>query len=255
MLTVSTAQAEDKSAEEAYDSLSRLSSAELMESGRQYFEQRQAAKALACFTIVGERGKEGAPTDELHLSIRALNNSACVYKFFYFDYIEAYECFTRAYDLCERVGYDEFMPAIMVNMGDLLNDYGLSYGSQAMTRQAQDIFEQCMERAKENRDWELMTTAFFNLSNQNYTLPLEKYRIIFSPEIPDSTPDLRFVRLQYQGLEQLQQGRYREARTFFEQQLRAVSARWEPTRDTLAAYMSIAHCYRMEGDYAHEADY
>ena len=238
-----------------YDSLARQSSEQLMQRGRLYYEQRQAGKALACFVIVGERYKKSDDIQHRRLSIRALNNAACVYKFIYSDYSRAYELFTQAYDLCEECHYDEFMPVVMVNLGDLLNDYSRSYHSQSLSQQAHDLFNQCMQRAVETKNWELMTTAFFNLSNQNYSLPLEPYRCIFNSEIPDSTPDLTYVRLQYQGLQHLQQHQYREARQCFSRQLDVVSARWEPERDTLASYMSIAHTYRMERDYPHETEY
>ena len=56
------------------------------------------------------------------LGVRALNNIGCVYKYILFDDIKAYVYFTQAYDLCEEADDQEFRAAIMVNMGDLLND-------------------------------------------------------------------------------------------------------------------------------------
>lgn len=238
-----------------FDSLSILNNQQLMDEGRTCFEQRQPAKALACFMTVSERLRRSDSQKDIDLRIRALSNSACVYKYFYFDYAQAYELFTEAYDLCKSGGHDETMPIVMVNLGDLLNDYGTSYNSQALSQQAQQIFGQCMEWARKNKNWELMTTAFFNLANQNYTLPVEKYSFIFSDSIPDDTPDLKYIQLQYQGLQHVQQQRFAEARDCFLKQLAVINARWEPARDTLATYMNIAHTYRLEKDYRHETDY
>lgn len=240
---------------EDYDSLSRFSSEKLMESGRHYFEKREAAKALACFMIVSERHKEQDSDADVQLSIRALNNMACVYKYYYYDYTQAYDYFIQAYDRCQEAHYNDFLPVVMVNLGDLLNDYSISYNSQPLSQQAQDIFEECMEKALETQHWELMTTAFFNLANQNYTLQVEKYRDLFSEKIPANTPDLQYVRLQYRGLQLLQQGKVQQARNCFQQQLAVVTTRWEPARDTLATYMSIAHTYQVEKDYQQEATY
>lgn len=244
-----------ENAVEDYDSLSRLTSAQLMESGRAYFEQRVASRSLACFSIVSERYRKGLPQDEARVCIRALNNIGCVYKYFYFNYIEAYECFSRALDLCEETGYDEFKPVVLVNLGDLLSDYSANFVSQPLAQQAYDIFDQCMDDAVESRNWDLMATAFFNLANQNYELDLKKYDIIFSDEIPDSTADLEYVRLQYQGISHIQAGRYDEARDCFMRQLEAVTTPWEPERDTLATLISIAHTYQMQRDYEGMADY
>ena len=244
-----------QTAMEEYDSLSRLSSAQLMEDGRVYFENRQPGKALACFTIISERYRDGMNSDEASTCIRALNNAGCVYKFFYFEYAEAYDCFTRALSLCEEKALEEMKPVVLVNLGDLLNDYGIHFVSQSMTQQALEIFDLCIDEAQKTRNWELMVTAFFNLSNQNYSLDLNRYTILFSDEIPAETSDLEYVRLQYRGIEHIQQQRYAEARACFERQLAAVTAQWEPERDTLATLMSIAHTYRLEENYDRAKDY
>ena len=236
-----------------YDSLLKMPSESLMEKGRSSFTQRNAAEALACFTIVSER--RATSDEDQQLRIRALNNCACVYKYFYFDYIEAYDYFSRAYDLCEQIQYDDFLPVIMVNMGDLLNDYSLSYGSQPLAQQAQELFEKCIDKAVETHHWELLTTSFFNLANHNYQLDLKKYRILFSKEIPDSTPDLQYARLQYQGIQYMQQHQYAKARQCFERQLQCVTTPWTPERDSLASYVSIATTYEREGHHADAVSY
>ena len=241
-------------ADSSTDALSLLSSHQLMERGRSFFEQRNADKALECFTIVSNRHKDTSDPD-IMLGVRALNNIGCVYKYILFDDIKAYVYFTQAYDLCEEADDQEFLAAIMVNMGDLLNDYGINNSSPAMSQRAHKMFDHCWEQAWHSHNWELLMTVFFNLTNQNYDMPLQKYKRLFSKMIPDSTPDLQYVRLQYRGIEQLQHGNYSEARSLFEQQLPVVSARWEPERDTLATYMGIAYTYRMEGRYPDEIRY
>lgn len=238
-----------------YDSLAHLPSDRLMQLGRQYFEQRVPASALACFSIVSERYADGLPDDEARHSIRAMNNCACVYKFFYFDYMQAYEYFTRAIDLCERIHYDEFLPVIQVNLGDLLNDYGVNYDSETLEKQAQELFDQCVDWSFKNKNWELMATAFFNLSNQRYDLDLKRYEVLFSEQVPDTVLDLEYVRLQYKGIQHVQDGQYALARQCFEAQLDVIGAQWEPVRDSLSTYMSIAHTYKMEGDDTNSARY
>ncbi len=240
---------------EDYDSLSRLSSEQLMASGRNYFEQRQPGKALSCFTVVSERYRKSADSEETSQSIRALNNCGCVYKYFFFDYTRAYECFTQAYDLCEQSDDPSFLSVILVNLGDLLLDYGINYNSKSLLDQSVEIFENCIQRAQETQHWELLVTAFFNLVNQQDDIDLSRYDIIFSASIPDSTPDIHYVRLQYKGIESMQQHRYGEAREYFKQQLSAVSTRWAADRDTLACYVNIAKTYLKENDYAHAAEY
>ena len=100
-----------------------------------------------------------------------------------------------------------------------------------------------------------MTTSFFNLANQNYLLDLKKYYVLFSKEIPDSTPDLQYVRLQYLGIQHMQRKEYAKARKYFEQQLQCVTTPWTPERDSLASYVSIATTYEREGLHADAVGY
>ena len=236
-----------------FDSLRHLSTTDLMEQGRSYYIQRQPAQALACFTIISERSPK---TDaDSKLQVRALNNCGCVYKYYYFDYTQAYDYFIRAYDLCEELRDDEFLPVIMVNLGDLLNDYSLNYNSQPLAQQAQELFDKSIHQAAETKNWELLTTAFFNLANQNYDLKLDNYRVLLSKEIPDSTPDLAYTRLLYQAIGHMQRQEYVKARDCFSRQLQVVSTQWAPERDSLASYMNIAATYRLQNNYQSAVDY
>ncbi len=237
-----------------YNGFSKMPSEQLITEGRKYFEQRDAGKALICFAIVIERYKEDSSPEETRLAIRAMNNCGCVYKFLYYDYTQAYNYFSTAYELCEAKQHEDLLLIILVNLGDLLNDYSSIYGSEGISQQATDLFDQCFTKGFENSEWELVTTSFFNLSNQNYELELDKYQQIFSKEIPDTTPDIGYIRLQYKALEKIQQKKYAEARTIFTQQFETVSARWQSERDTLATMMSIAKTYELEKDYANCAD-
>ena len=252
LLTVCSAMG--KNAQDNFKELHQLSSATLMEKGRNSFSQQGAAEALACFTIVSERKAENREEEEMR--IRALNNCACVYKFFYFDYTRAYDYFIQAYDLCEQIGLDDFQSVVMLNLGDLLNDYSLTYNSEPLAQQAHELFDKCINKAYETGNWELLTTSFFNLANQNYQLDLKKYHnMLFSKKIPSDTPDLTYVRLQYQGIQHVQQHQDAKARQCFERQLQNISARWSPERDSLASYMSIATTYELENDHSHAIEY
>lgn len=241
-------------AEADFDSLSRIPSEKLMEEGRRYFEDRQAGKALSRFMVVAERYREDGSRSQRELSIRALNNVGCVYKFFYFDYPRAYEYLSRSYELAEETGYESFMPVIMVNLGDLLSDYGLTYHSESLIGEARSLFKDCFTKAFREGNWELMTTSFFNLSNLNYDINLKDYDAIFSPKIPSDTPDLEFVRLQYRGIQLMQQGRYADARDAFERQIGNISTPWEASRDTISSLINIAQTYRLEHEYTKAAD-
>lgn len=234
--------------------LSRLSSEELLDQGRQFFEYREAGKALSRFLIVAERFATSESPEEQRACIRALNNAGCVYKFFYYDYPQAFDYFTRALDLCKETGSDEILPIVMVNLGDLLNDYATFYRSPSFEAQAAQLFDQCYSHAVKTGDWELLTTAFFNLSNANYSLSLPKYSYILSESIPSDAPDIEFARLQYHGIQSIQNADYARAREFFSRQPEVVSTRWEPERDITSSKINIAKTYQLEGNYRKAAE-
>lgn len=233
-----------------YGSLSRLTSDQLLDQGRDFFEKREAGNALTRFLIVGERFDDSAPLAEKEASIRALNNAGCVYKYFYYDYPRAYYYFNQAFELSEAIGFLEIQPLIMVNMGDLFNDYASIYNSETMEAKAMELFEDSFRQSVKNGDWELMTTAFYNLSSGHKDIDLSQYKEIFSDRIPADTPDLEFVRLQFRGIDKMQKGEFAEARKFFERQMAAVSTKWEANRDTISSLMNIAMTYSSEGNHA-----
>lgn len=242
--------ADSQNAVEDYSRLSKLSSDRLMREGREFFKQRKGQEALSRFLIVSGRYQTDESEEARKQSVRALNNAACVYKFLFYDYIQAYEYFNKAKDLCEETGFEEFSPVITVNMADLLNDYGLTFNSQKFLDDADNLFRECFDKAVENRDWELLTTSFFNLSNLKYDVSLADYADIFRKDIPADTPDLDYVRLQYRGIQRLQEGDYENARLYFMKQLQAINTSWEASRDTITAYINISETYKRQKNYS-----
>lgn len=240
-------------ADEDYNRLSEKSTDQLMNEGRKYFEMRQGGKALSRFLIVGGKYNENSTAEEIENSIKALNNAGCVYKYLYYDYVTAYEYFTKAYNLCEANKLDTFLPVIMVNIGDLLNDYGTIHNSDTIVKQAEEMFEKCFKIALEQKNWELLTTAFFNISNLNYEIDLSKYKALFRKDIPENSPDILFTRLQYLGIQKLQEKKYAESRQYFERQFKAINTPWESNRDIIAAHLNIAMTYGLEKNYTEQA--
>ncbi|MCM1004838.1 MAG: hypothetical protein NC402_00910 [Prevotella sp.] len=77
-----------------------------------------------------------------------------------------------------------------------------------MQKQADKIFSECFAKAVETQNWELLTTAFFNKTNRNYSVNLKDYEHLFDKEIPADTPDIEYVRLLYRAIENIQKKEY-----------------------------------------------
>lgn len=235
--------------QQTYDLLSQKDTEWLMEQGREYFLNQEGDKALPYFLIVSERYKSDKDEEAMRNSIRALNNIGCVFKYHFNDYLKAYDYFNKAYDLSEENNFKDFMPQILTNLSDLLNDYGIVYNSEEMKRKAEEIFNQSFSYGLEHKDWTLLATSFFNYANNNYELNLEKYKGLFSKEIPDDHPFILQVRMLYKGIESMQSKDYLQARNYFQQQLDSLQDGVLDDRLKIATQRSIAETYRREGDY------
>lgn len=231
-----------------YDRLSVMTSEDLMDHGREFFANGDAVGALPYFLIVSERYKDDDNATARQLSIRALNNIGLIYKYFIYDYPQAYDYLNRAYELSVEYGEDDLTPMVMVNLGDLFNDYGVIYNSDIMKEKSEALFDQSFKKSYESKDWRMLATSFFNLSCLNYEIDLKKYGSIFADEIPKDAPNIEFVRLQYRGVEAIQKGRLEEARKYFEKQLEGHDQGWLDNRWHLFSYLNIAETYRREGN-------
>lgn len=236
-----------------YNSLSKKSTRQLMTDGCEAFEERLPARALSCFSVIIGRYDMDSDPDGLRDCIGALNNSGCVYKYFYYDYPEAYRNFSRAYELCETAGIDSILPVILVNLGDLLYDYNTIYKSPTMKQQADSLMNECVDYALEKKNWELFVNAFYCLANNNADINLDNYKAIFSKEIPQQTTSIDYVRLLYSGLKHVQSGNYAAARDDFNRQFGVINSRWQAPRDSISAYMNIARTYFLENDFTETA--
>lgn len=242
-----------QSAVSDFDRLSVMDSETLMDKGRRLLTEKEAVKALPYFLIVSERYKDDQNVQARELSIRALNNIGIIYKMFLYDYPQAYDYLSQAYELSMEYGHDDLMTMVMVNLGDLLNDYGVIYESDTMREKAVALFDQSFRRSFSRKDWQMLAISFFNLSCLYYDLDLSKYQSIFSKEIPSDTPNIEYVRLQYKGVDAMKKGRMEEARGYFEKQLDATDRGWQDNRWRLFSYLNTAETYRREENFRQAA--
>jgi len=244
----------ERMAVNAYGNLSDESTEWLMEQGRTYFSNRIPDSALVCFSIVAERYNRSNSSKDKETAARALNDLACIYQYFYFDYRQAHNSFMKALDMCEEGGYEQAKAIVSLNLANLLSLYGNGFESKSVADQARQLYSQSLQGAYNTGSWELYATAFIDYAEKFPDLELKNYRQLFQSSIPDSVQNLKFARCYYHALENIQQGRYKQARQWLFQQIEATNAKWLPERYLLQAYIAVAHTYELEGDDAHAAE-
>lgn len=237
-----------KDAVEDYARLSKLSSEELLRLGREYYNLDNPNQAYTCLSIISERYDPGMKPEEAELCLRAINNIGCIYRYFYYDYAQSFEWFSRGLAICDENDNEYMRLILMSNLCEILDEYAERYGSKQMDEQAKGIMDRCIVGAYNSKNWDIMVGVFFNMTNLSYDADVRKYQFIFSEEIPDSIDNLKYVRLQYRAIEAMQQHQYAKARGFFEQQLGAIDVEEQPERNVIPAYLNIAKTYEMEGN-------
>ena len=235
-----------KDAAQDYARLSKLSSDSLLRLGREYYNQDKPNQAFTCLSIISERYYVGISPHEAELCLRAINNIGCIYRYFFYDYAQSYEWFSKGLAICDEVHNENMQLILQGNLSELLDEYAERYSSKQLGEQAKTLMDQCIMNAYKAKNWNVLVTAFFNMTNLKYDADVKKYDFIISKDIPDDTENLKYVRLQYRALEALQQKRYDDAQEYFEQQLTAIDVDEQPERNEIPALLNIAKIYELK---------
>lgn len=239
----------DRQAVDAYGDLAKEPTEWLMEQGRSYFTKRVPDSALVCFSIVVDRYNHSRNAADRENAALALNDLACIYQYLYFDYRQAHHHYMLALDMCEQEGNEKAKAIVSLNLANLLSLYGNGFESEAVSNQAQELYNQSMQGASRLGMWDLYATAFIDYAEKFPDLKLSQYRRLFSANIPDTIQNVQFARCYYQALENLQLGRYAQARRWLNQQIRVTNDKWMPELYVLLAYVAMADTYQREQDY------
>ena len=77
--------------------------------------------AMLCFSIVANRYNENLKSEDLKLTIRATCYVGFLYFKKYHNHQESYRYLLKAKDLAEKHKYNDFMPDILMHLGNLFN--------------------------------------------------------------------------------------------------------------------------------------
>ena len=241
---------------ELFRKFSALTSDTLMKMGRKYYSHYAPDSALTCFSIISGRYGERMDIREKDLTARALVNAGCVYGFFYFDYNLSYQSFRKALDICEKEPRLKEAKAIAyLNLAALLDGNIRRTKETGRSNAIKKLYEEVVKTAIESRNWEMLAMVFFTLAEYDYDFDLSRFNIILDQTIPDTVPGIRFCRLLYRGLENINANRPAQARQFFMRQLDSRLSTHNPERMRLSAYVNIARTYQIEKDFSTALSY
>jgi len=191
---------------QGYGSLVNMPTEQLMEKGRIHFSDHNPDSALVCFSIVANRYNKSQRSQGRENAALALNDLACIYQYFYFDYQEAHHNYMKALELCDEGGYEKAKAITSLNLANLLSLYSKGFESKPVSNQARELYHQSLEGAYKTSNWELYATAFIDYADNYTDIKLKDYSHLFSRNIPDTIQNLKYARYYYRALENIQKG-------------------------------------------------
>lgn len=140
---------------------SRASLAELKADGNAYLERGAADSALVLYTMVTSRYDPDMDRDDLKLCAQAFNNAAYIYMFHLNNYSEAYVNLLKAQHIAEDIGFDDFLPCLYLNIGNVYTTY---YDNDTALK----FYKKAFHSAIAVEDWEILLTTFSNLVGTSF---------------------------------------------------------------------------------------
>lgn len=176
-----------------------FSTEQLMDKARfclQNPEKRDSA--MVWYTIVANRfdPKKQNPKDNDY-SIGALNNLGYMYFYFYYDYQKSYSYLTKALEMSKKYGYEQNLPYIYLNMGNLFCIGKSNYAASPLNDKALAFFKKSFAEALKHKTWDVVCISINNMVSQAYSTQqigtIEKELDQFSKaRIPQNTPLLAY---------------------------------------------------------------
>jgi len=166
----------------------------------------------------------------------------------FFDYSHAYQDMSQSLELCKKEKLDKLYAIVCANLGTLLNDYSRQYESSVIKKEARQMFLDSFNGAIKVKHWELLATTFVNMAEFDHNIEINKFKKLFSTEIPDSTPNVRYARFLYKAIESLQQHDYKKAITYFNNQLGVIDWHNTPERTSIVSHINLADAYKAYGN-------
>lgn len=166
--------------------------------------------AMLCFSIVANRYNENLKSEDLKLTIRATCYVGFLYFKKYHNHQESYRYLLKAKDLAEKHKYNDFMPDILMHLGNLFNaQEGLQHDKSI--KEALAYHKAAFWKSVETKSYKMLPSIILNMTYVAYCskeLPqIQKEMDAYSTlEIPDTIVSdslartiCRAIRLSMQG--------------------------------------------------------
>lgn len=236
---------------EYYRKWLNVPSRQLINTGSKYAELRNMPdSALVCFTIVTSRDKRSMDKEERHLTTLAYMGRWYVYFFNYFDYSQAYENLSHAYEIAQETG--KGIGRVLLNFGCMYQTISEQSGDLKPDSLALDYYKRSYWQARQDRDTASLTMAMSNMITVAHTLGhIESIDKEFNDykSMPGKTGRSSYNLLLYEGLSALEKKQYKESLEAFAKQFHTIADGSSDMRYRCAIYTNSSRAYCAQTNY------
>lgn len=180
----------------------------LIEAGKDYLfrEKPMTDSARICFETVADSYFPEMSQKQKELCGTAANNLGFTYFYYVADYRKAYEALLHALEICNETGKVLTTVNVYLNLGNVYLVFSEHSNSQALSKEAEDMYINAFETARTNGLWHQMLTAFANLTSiRNSFNHIQRFKNIIDEygktKIAPSTANYKYCTLRYRGLQ------------------------------------------------------
>ena len=143
----------------------QLPTSTLMQLGNDFINHKNMAdSAMLCYSLIANRYHPDLNDEQLKSCIRATHHIGTIYSDYYHNYSSAYKHLLLAQDLATRHHYDEFMPHVLMSIGNLYwVQEGLSHDGQN-AQQALALQREAFWKAIGTRTYSVVSASIINLN-------------------------------------------------------------------------------------------
>ena len=219
---------------------SGASLARLKADGNACLERGAMDSALVLYTMVTSRYDPDMDRGDLRLCAQALNNAAYVYMFHLNNYSEAYVNLLKAQHIAEDIGYDDILPCLYLNIGNVYTTY---YDNDTALK----FYKKAFHSAIAAEDWDILLTTFTNLVGTSFQEErineIRKEVDTFKRTVIPRMPMLAYSRAMGAAAEAYIEGRGDEAVAYVRKAVTLVDTNLKPERFRLFTEMLVAVIY------------
>lgn len=232
--------------------LMTLPADELLEQGSRFADKEDVEHAVMCYTIIVNRYDDSMKAADKMRIVESYERLWNVYFNIYSDYAKAYECLSRAQQICDgmKIQRSEMlikygaMYQVIYNLFDDESKYKLSY----------KYYVEAFRQARIEKNERIMTLSYTNLLLVAYDLHRlarlsDLAREYVSYPFRKRTEFVENNIVMYKGLYALERGNYDEAIRLFEGQTKVIPEDFRHVRLIYNNYLMLSRAEQSRGNY------